>query len=136
MGPGQIWVSRPESASTSVSGPPSTCFQHIASLLRIRHRQDNVSLRHLHVLFFDTHNAQIGLVLCYGKLPDRWWKLWGKRSEFFDDDGCLKPEMAQHAPVRGDLETGPRSRTKNIIGRSLRVEECFPFALWLAEGVF
>ncbi|KKZ66558.1 hypothetical protein EMCG_07672 [[Emmonsia] crescens] len=62
--PGDIWTLACTIWGIFGSGPPFEAFPVTL---------DEVTIEHVEML---------------GKLPDRWWNKWGKRSNWFDEDGC------------------------------------------------
>ncbi|KAG6877316.1 hypothetical protein C0993_008654 [Termitomyces sp. T159_Od127] len=58
----------------------------------------------LESFFNDRDEVMIEMVRTFGKLPERWWKKWQNRDQFFEEDGTFKPDS-------GDLSGEPRTVT-------------------------
>ncbi|KAG5638530.1 hypothetical protein H0H81_012030 [Sphagnurus paluster] len=46
----------------------------------------------LESFFGDREGYLIEMVRTFGKLPERWWKQWDRRSTFFEEGGAFKPD--------------------------------------------
>jgi len=44
---------------------------------------------------FGDHDVLLDLTLCFGRLPDPWWRLWKNRDEYFNKYGQAKQELAE-----------------------------------------
>lgn len=67
----------------------------------------------------DEDHALAEMISTLGPLPDRWWRKWSTKGEFFLDDGTWKQDTARcHAPY-----SRPLSERLRIMGRGEGKEE-------------